>query len=231
VEPISPELVLIDPELARRERERLVERARLVELRREQIGTAPVEPAPALDIGAMRRAVVEATVELEDENEKRLPSAWFRRRAHRRTLAFGMLILLATSSLALGATVGRHRGNTREVTTTAAVRASLQTTRVPSTPPRSPLKPPKAPQPSLAGLVERRVLTELLSRPSKKLPGSLIDRRTRLLRTNVRVTCRRQGSLRFACAVEPPGVSNRQPLRVTVRRRGGKWHFSWPSAR
>jgi hypothetical protein len=139
-------------------------------------------------------------------------------------------MLLGMSSLALGATVARRGGSAHEADP-PTVPSGAQTAAVPAEP-KTQTKPAKAPQQAPSnGEVERRVLTEVLSLSSRPLPASLVDQRTRLLRTNVRAVCRPHGSLRFDCSVEPPQGSRGKKLPVIVQVHAGKWHFAWGFAR
>jgi hypothetical protein len=218
-EPVTPELVLVDPELARRERARLEERAYLEEV---------------LDSAALRRAL---TIEPPAEEEAgRPPSLW----RDAVTLSRRRLLpaALMCSLLANGFFVARLVTHSGQEAAQVAVRivtnpAAAQQNQVSPTPafpasaskvhpaiPTSPLRTKRE--------VEREVVSLILAAPSRKLPRDLLDPSTGLLKNNVQVVCRKKSTRSFLCAVRLASESAHKPLYVRYRiRKNGKAAFTW----
>ena len=77
------------------------------------------------------------------------------------------------------------------------------------------------------GAVERKIVSLILSSPTRKLPRDFIDRATGLVKNNVQVVCtRKQRS--FLCAVRPPSQSASKALYVRYRTdKNGHGLFKW----
>jgi hypothetical protein len=217
-EPVSPELVLVDPELARRERARLEERAYLEEV---------------LDSAALHRAVF---VEPPPEEETgRHTTLWHEAAtlSRRRVLP----VALMCSLLANGFFVARLVTHSGEEAAQVAVRmvtltASQQNSVSPSSPsPASGGKVQPAPPSSplrTKGEVERKVVSLILAAPSRKLPQDLVDPTTGLVKNNVQVVCTKKRTRSFLCAVRLASESASKPLYVRYRtRKNGKAVFTW----
>lgn len=224
-EPVSPELVLVDPELALRERARLVERAEL----------------EAIKIATLRRAVESQPAPAEDTTPAR--SEWrdvvqFSRR--RLLPAVLMLSLLATGVLA-GEVVARY-GKQAPSQDRAAVRA-VTLDRGSSTYPATPstfVAPEAAVTSSqraastpsghpgvTKGSVERK-LVSLISAPARKLPPQFVDSTTGLIKNNVQVVCRRRTTRSFLCIVRLPSHPANEGLYVRYRSGpNGRDVFKW----
>ena len=207
-EPVSPELVLIDPELARRERARLEEKAYLKSV---------------LDVAALRRAA----------ESQPPPVATVRRRAQwgdattfakRRVLPAALLCSLAANGFLVEHLVAR--GSAQD----AAQVAVRIVTHTKSASTNSPVNAASTAVPGTKGAVERKVVALILSAPAQRLPRDLIDSTTGLVKNNVQVACkkkqRRQRS--FLCAVRLPSDNASKALYVRYRTdKNGHVAFKW----
>lgn len=210
-EPVSPELVLVDPELAERERARLREKARLAEL---------------VDISTLRRAVEAQVSPREPALE---PSPWHTVAdySRRRLLPAALLCSVFASGLfAAHLITSNNQGSRVGVpvavrTVTPAHQLTAKTTpRIQSQPSRH-LDPAKA-------AVERRLVSLILDAPPSNLPPAFVDRTTGLVKNNVQVVCRRSTRRSFLCSARPPTEGARQGLFVRYRfARNGKGTFRW----
>jgi hypothetical protein len=222
-EPVSPELVLIDPELARRERARLEEKAYLQEV---------------LDVVALRRAV-DAGSPPDEETRRRRPG-WrdIATVSRQRVLPAALLCSLLANGLLVADLVARKGDEAtqvavRMVTLTASTSTTAQPTSVvPAEKPKSKSRrvPPtkaisKAPT---KASVEQRVVSLILSAPRRKLPRDFVDPTTGLVKNNVQVICEQREHQSFLCAVRLPSESANKPLYVRYRtRENGKGVFTW----
>ena len=229
MEAISPELVLVDPELARAERARLEERARVASL---------------LDISTLRRVAQAA-------NPDPTPTQALRRfrAAVEFAQARGLPMLLVVSLVANGVLAGtRTTGAGRESIRAALSKPGQASTRKPSAnvvmatsltrtravtsstaPPRatkttatvavtkSPVVPPTNPA------LERKLLTLVVESPRSRLPRALIDPRTGLAENNLQAVCRADAPASFLCVVRPSRHRPGEGLYVHYRR----GVFSW----
>jgi hypothetical protein len=216
-EPVSPELVLVDPELARRERAKLEERAQLRAIHEAE---------------DLRRAV-ERTLESSPAPEpvaKRSRAAASGRRA--------LTAALFCSLLANGFFAAKLITPSNDVSRTAAavLPPSLVTSGNQSATSSEGVQQPSARQltPSRSALakkaaVERKLVSLMLSAPSHKLPKAFVDPTTGIIRNNVQVTCRLSTKRTFHCAIKPPSpASPSASLFVRYRvRENGKGVFYW----
>jgi hypothetical protein len=212
-EPISPELVLVDPEL-----------------RKEAL--ARLEVAPPLD-----RAPPRAPIELPDAlpvAPAPLPPAppdthAGRRRALTRlapaiipfTLAFGVVVAMAGSEL-----------RTDSPSLVAPPRTSVPRTPDHAKPPSAPA-PPKVVQPLASKrTVERQVLLQAVQAPRGKLPQALIDQRTGLAKNGLEARCQPSGGRSYTCVVGPAGHVRTKGVRVRYRTDArGRAVFTWYRSR
>jgi hypothetical protein len=223
-EPVSPELVLIDPELARRERARLEEKAYLQSLH---------------DAAPLRRAVEPLSPPVE-EIPHRTPwrdAATFSRR--RLVPAALMCSLLVNGFLVAERVAGKGEEATqvaiRMVTLTqvsSSVSAPTTGSPVSSTSTQAAKARNEAkvtPKVSAAkGAIERRIVSLILLAPSGKLPRAFIDRTTGLVKNNVQVVCQRKKNRSFLCAVRPPSQSPTKALYVRYHTdKNGRALFRW----
>jgi hypothetical protein len=208
-EPVSPELVLIDPELARRERARLEEKAYLRSLHDVAAfrRAAESQPPPAAD-------AVRHTMRLRDATTF----------AKRRLLPATLLCSLAANGLLVAHLVVRGGG---QEATQVAVRAVTLTESAPSV---APVLIPSTTVPRTKGAVERKVISLILSAPTRKLPRTFIDSTTGLVKNNVQVVCTKskQRKRSFLCAVRLPADSSSKALYVRYRTdKNGRGAFKW----
>lgn len=222
-EPVSPELVLIDPELARRERARLEEKAYLRSLH---------------DVAPLRRAVENLSPPVE-ETVRRTPwhdAAMFSRR--RLVPAALMCSLLVNGFLVADRVAGKGEEATqvaiRMVTLTQSASSVTASTVLPTAAAstRARKAPPalKLPTKALAakGAVERKIVSLILVAPAGKLPRAFLDPTTGLVKNNVQVVCKKKKHLSFLCAVRPPSQSARKALFVRYRKgKNGRDVFTW----
>ena len=239
-EPVSPELVLIDPELARRERARLEEKAYLRTL---------------LDVPALRRAVeVQPPPDEEVVRDPRWLTAttFARRRVVQAALLSSLLVngffvadlvthggdaaiqvavrmvtlteVPSTSSAISTVPAGRKEGSSAAEISTRASSPLLGSTRAQKAP-RA--KAPATPLPAKS-IVERKVVSLILTAPARKLPRNFIDASTGLVKNNVQVVCRKRKHAAFLCAVRLPSESTSKALYVRYSAgKDGRGEFRW----
>ena len=234
MEVISPELVLVDPELARVERARLVERARV---------------AAIVDAEALRLAV-ERAIRSEADEESRVEREEVSRRAPRylRLALEGLLLVsLLASGVVLAVFVSSNwdRGTSRAAfVTPTAPTAALSTSALSDVPSRSAVAsssrsqgrraaaaeppPPLGRAPTEAAL-ERRIFALIFSAPRARLPEDLIDPATGLAKNNLQVVCHRaRASRSLLCVVRLAAQSDGRELLVGYRPvKGGGGVFTW----
>jgi hypothetical protein len=207
-EPVSPELVLVDPELARRERARLEERAYLQDVLEHSAAVLPVgrelPPVLAVDLPARPAWRDAATF------------------AKRRIVPAALLCSL----LANGFLVAELVAHRKQEATQVAVKVVTVTSSVP--------EPTVGPTPTISraltakASVEQKVVSLILAAPAQKLPRDFIDPRTGLVRNNVQVVCRKAKARSFLCAVRLGSGQAHKPLYVRYRMHSnGKGLFTW----
>jgi hypothetical protein len=214
--PISPELVLVDPELARRERARLEEKAYLESIRDVAIRDAFEQPPTTVQDGT----------QLGPRSSER--ATGFRRRLVPVAL---LCSLLANGYLAAHLVV--HTGD-------SAARVAVRMT-APTAPPSavsatvSPAqlqsqRAAKTPTTVLStkSAVERTVVSLILSAPARKLPRAFIDPSTGLVKNNVHVACGGTKRRAFLCTVRLPSDSTSKVMYVRYRTdKKGHGVFNW----
>ena len=214
-EPVSPELVLIDPELARRERARLEEKAYLKSV---------------LDVAALRSAaesqppVVAETVPVVAETVRR--GAQWRDAttfAKRRLVPAALLCSLAANGFLVEHLVARAGS---QEAAPVAVRMTTLAESAPTVPPVAAVSTAVL---DTKAAVERKVVTLILSAPPRKLPRAFIDSTTGLVRNNVQVVCaKKQHKRSFVCAIRLPSDSASKALYVRYRTdKYGHAAFKW----
>jgi hypothetical protein len=226
-EPVSPELVLVDPELARRERARLEEKARLESL---------------LDIAALRRAVESQPPPFEEvvgRKPKWGEAAAFSRR---RLVPAALLCSLLANGLLVAHVMARQGEEATQVAvrmvtltesaaTTSQTSTSQTSTSQTSAAQTGQPKPSRVPKASTRlaskSAVERRLVSLILSAPARKLPRSFIDPTTGLVKNNVQVVCRKKKHRSFLCAVRLSTGNAKRALYVRYRMNKGHGVFKW----
>jgi hypothetical protein len=220
-EPVSPELVLVDPELARRERARLEEKAYLQEV---------------LDVAALRRAL-EVQPPPPDETKQPRPGRRDIATFSRRRLVPAVLLCSLLANGYLVADVVARRGEqatqvaVRMVTLTASPRETTTSPTASGGTGQGRTQPTTTISRSLAtakGEVERKVVSLILAAPANKLPRDFVDPTTGLVKNNVQVVCRKKQSRSFLCAVRLASETTHKPLYVRYRiNTNGKGLFTW----
>ena len=214
--PISPELVLIDPELARRERARLEEKAYLESIRNVAIRDA-FEQQPT---------VVEHRAQLRPRWHER--TIGFRRRLVPVAL---MCSLLANGYLA--AHLVAHAGDAPARVAVRITAPKASPSAVSATVSTAQLQFRRATKSSATVLstksaVERTVVSLILSAPARKLPRAFIDPATGLVKNNVHVACGGAKRRSFLCTVRLPSDSTSKVLYVRYRTaKNGHGVFNW----
>jgi hypothetical protein len=216
LEPVSPELVLVDPELARRERAKLEEWARLRAIH---------------EADALRRAL-ERTLQAPDAPDE-LPAhqgdvvAFARKRLVPAALLCSLLVngFLAAKLVTRAdeaATSAAALLPARAVTTPVGGVSSIDSIRHNFVQ----LKPQRR-QVEKAS-VERKLVSLVLAAPAKKLPRPFVDPRTGLIRNNVQVSCRSEQKRAFLCVIRSPTDRPGGGLVVRYRvARSGTGVFRW----
>jgi hypothetical protein len=221
-EPVSPELVLVDPELARRERARLVERARLeamagvatfrrdVEIQPAQAGYAGPPKAAWRDVADFsRRRLLPAVLMLSLLVNGLLVAHFVARTGNqpsdKQDRVANRVVTLGPSS---------STGPTTQSTSVVADTSAYSTSPAAVTAPKT--------------LVERRLAALIISAPARKLPRQFVDATTGLVKNNVQVVCRRRTTRSFLCVVRPPSGAPKEGLYVRYRT-GPNSHgvFTW----
>jgi hypothetical protein len=229
-EPVSPELVLVDPDLARRERARLEERAYL-----EAIVATPSPTAAFLpvDVATLRRVVETSSAAVdevfEEQEDRWRPLITFTRK---RLLPAALLCSLLVNGFLVADLVARKGRESvtpvavRIVTSTGERSTALSTNAVGPIAPVLTAKPASSAQTKTS--VERKLVSLILAAPVSKLPSRFVDSTTGLVKNNVRVVCSRKTRRSFLCAVQLPGDRPAQGIHVRYRiRSGGNGVFTW----
>jgi len=207
-EPVSPELVLVDPELARRERARLEERAYLDE---------------TLNISALRRALEIQSGGVVDAEPRRSRFAELATFSRRRLLPAALMTSLLANGLFVARLVSDH--GQQVSAQVAPVALSFASSTVPTS--ATTLRAPKTPGVSKA-FVERKLVSLIIASPTRKLPRNFVDPTTGLVKNNVQVVCNRRGQRSFLCAVRLPSDVANKALYVRYRVvKDGHGVFKW----
>ena len=219
-EPVSPELVLIDPELARRERARLEETAYLQSV---------------LDVPALRRVLDGLPPPIEEVVVRRRP-LWREATAFskRRLVPAALLCSLLANGLFVAHVLARKGEEAtpvavRMVTLTESAASTQATSSGAATAPQKRLTAPTAltKKPTTKGAVERRVVSLILSAPARKLPSNFIDRSTGLVKNNVQVVCSKKTRRSYLCAIRLSSGNGKKALYVRYRMTKGQGVFKW----
>ena len=239
-EPVSPELVLIDPELARRERARLEEKAYLRGM---------------LDVAALRRAAESQPPPVEEavrDPRWLIATTFGKRRVVQAALLASLLVngffvadlvtregdaatqvavrmvtlteIPPTSSAISTVPTGTQEGPSAAEVSTRASSPSLVSTgklKAPRAKAAAKLLPAKS-------VVERKVVFLVLAAPARKLPRGFIDPTTGLVKNNLQVVCRKKEHAAFLCAVRLPSESTSKALYVRYSTgKDGRGEFRW----
>jgi hypothetical protein len=223
-EPISPELVLVDPELRRALQAQALERAPLrIVVSPEPSGVAyapdraPVAPSELpwqAQPAAVPGPVSERLPEVKPPRARRILTGP-RRYLVRAILPISLVLNAALISLAVSdATVSTQSTMARpSLSQTASANGkqtpslSAKVKRPSSRTRKAAATEPKATAPRFGARdprLERKLLNLVVQAPAGKLPPALIDAKTGLAKNNLHAVCRRESGRRtFLCLVQP----------------------------
>jgi hypothetical protein len=242
LEAVSPELVLVDPELARTERARLETVEWVEALDRLATTGRVVEQAPAVNDATSfdDTPTVPVTPSFTAARVPEPRPAW-RLSGSRVTqlllllsvLANGILIANAVAdsdgvhraaSLARSQSTGRTQASTTPHRAGPADTAAHQST----PPPRqSSDRHFAAHRETSVVAVERKVLARVVQSPAGKLPRALIDSATGLAKNNLQAVCRRSRPGSFLCLVRPAEHKSSEGLYMLYRPNARHRKFTW----
>jgi hypothetical protein len=214
-EPVSPELVLVDPELARRERARLEERAYLDSV----LATAALQ----------RQVEISAPPVVELLPPQRPRRREYLAHARRRVVPAALLCSLLANGFLVAKLVTRESSQSAtpvavRIVTAAPETSTIETSATVSSNVRA---PSVAPPPTAKADVEQKLASLIISAPSGKLPRKFIDPATGLVKNNVHVVCKPRPRHAFLCAIRLPANGPRNALFVRYRAQGGSGTFTW----
>ena len=231
-EPISPELVLVDPKLARAERARLLERDRIQAPADRATLPPPAEPAPERGV---RVPQVPSGVGWEPPSE----------RSRKRLTPALLTVSLMANAILIAVTIAGARGDEPSpalpvaLTTTTAQREDSAVPTKTHANKAGPGRKRQTQRPSrpsrraallheTSGEVERKILNLVIQSPRGKLPSALIDPKTGLAKNSLQAVCRRSGARSFFCIVRPAQHRPAEGLYVRYRSaRTGRSAFTW----
>jgi hypothetical protein len=210
---------LVDPELARRERARLEEKAYLQSV---------------LGVAALRRAAESQPPPVEETVRRRPRSRNATTFAKRRIVPAALMCSLLANGFLVADLVARQGEEAAQV----AVRMVTLTEGAPTVPPTNAVATREREAraatnvsttvPGTKSAVERKVVALILSAPARKLPRNFIDPITGLVKNNVQVVCRKRKLRSFLCAVSLPADSASKALYVRYRTgKNGNGLFTW----
>jgi hypothetical protein len=238
----SPELVLVDPELAQIARAALAQDAEKrapiratpveVEPEREQLATAPLyyaldPPRVVPNVPSSRR---------REGAEPSRPSRVLSLAAPS-ILTVSLLLNLMLAGVLLGGSGGAPTLLPSEPASNPApsMQGQERTTVIPGTgaqkrPASASTQAAARRQSPTKGNAERTVLGLVQTAPRSRI-APLIDRNSGLLKNNVQAVCRRsaaRGLARFLCVVRPAGAPPGAGLYIQYELgRGGRWSVTW----
>jgi hypothetical protein len=225
-EPISPELVLVDPELRRALRALAFERPPLqvvadAELRLVTPAPAPEPVAlPKLALPPAGQWPVAAPLPIfEPPRPRRRVLAWSRKRV----VPVVLPISLALNAILIAFAVSDATVSSQPAPAPPALDAAA--------PGNSGQKPPATKGPARKprdGALERKLLNLVVQAPAGKLPRVLIDSKTGLAKNGLQAVCRRENARSFLCVVQPAKHKPREGLyaRYRVNRKGNGGTFT-----
>ena len=244
MEPISPELVLVDPDLATRVRAVPAERPRPEPKRTlgddaaaQRAGGADVRAgstrafkrlsAVLLGIGLMASGFIAAAAVSGTKSEPQSPPDG------------GEALAPETTRAASVRTAGRRRSASAARTTVRARPAAKPKQRAAdanrrrSAPPKRRKQTTAKAAAETSAAVERRLLTVIVQSPAGKLPPALIDGKTGLAKNNLQAVCTPSSDARsFVCVVTSAIQPSAPPVYALYRpTRTGRGGFTWYRSR
>lgn len=246
MEPISPELVLVDPDLATRVRAVPAERPRPGPKRTlgddaaaQRAGGADVRPASTrafkrlsavlLGIGLMASGFLAAAA-VSGTNSEPQPMS---------PPDGGVALAPETTGAASVRTAGRRRSASAARTTVRARPAAKPKQRRADANRRRRAPPKRRKQTTAkaaaetSAAVERKLLTVIVQSPAGKLPPALIDAKTGLAKNNLQAVCTPSSDARsFVCVVTSAIQPGAPPVYALYRpTRSGRGAFTWYRSR
>lgn len=235
MEPISPELALVDPELARAARARLPELPPPAAPAAVRTSTSVAEPSPPV---------------IAKEVRPQLPPLSVRERRHMGLspvlLLISVFVNIVLISLAVSdarvdqpasnSLVPRNSAIPREAPavspTTSRRRPAAKTPARRTASPQSRKGPTKGGGAKAVretpGAVERKLLALVIRSPAGKLPPRLIDQKTGLAKNGLQAICRLSATRSFVCVVRPTQHKPKEGLQVGYRPgQKGRGVFTW----
>jgi hypothetical protein len=249
LEPISPELVLVDPELRRKVLAQLLEDVLLEALAEpashpshtdsepRSVESAEPMPRPAAPLSEVLRRP--GQVAPKPRRKRRLAPALL-------PVSLAVNVIVIALSVSDARIAHTSPSSPLAVDPPAPSQLPPRTTKPPST--KKAQRPaasakgrttrkskPEAPKRAATvretrGEVEQKVLNTVIQSPAGKLPRALIDSRTGLAKNGLQAHCRREGRAQsFWCVVRPvrhtPGEGLHVRYRLNPKRDGGA--FTW----
>jgi len=231
-EPISPEVVLVDPELRRallaqaaREAQADLERARLQVV--PDVEPPPPEPTPEPEPVARPTLVQLAQPPATVSRPAPLPPlaprppSWPRR-------YFVPVVLplsLAANAILIALAVSDATVSPQPTPAPPALNVTLPGSNggANKTAPKGAARKPRD------AALERKLLNLIVQAPAGKLPRALIDSKTGLAKNGLQAVCRRETGRSFLCVVQPPNHKPGEGLYVRYRLnwKGNGGTFSW----
>jgi hypothetical protein len=222
---ISPELVLVDPELRRRILAELLQNDALDALAAR---SARLYPPPDAAAEQLRRPLAgQRPAEVEPRRRgSRWPKALRTPALLPGLVALSIFVALGVSEARLSEPTLGAASPPRRTSPTATPAAS--STSVPRSGDDVDLRTRRRARASrdASAVVERKVLAQIVQAPSGKLPRALIDSTTGLAKNGLQAVCRPSGGS-YLCVVRPTRHGEGEGLRV--RYRAGV--FTWYSYR
>jgi hypothetical protein len=233
-EPISPELVLVDPELRRAALARLVHEDALAALAEARPATPkPLSPPPAREPQAQPVAPAPPPPP-ETVRAPRRTATWSR--ALRKPVIVPALVALSVF-VALGVSEARisepglepaplPAAGTKSPSPARPAQTNRKRPSAGARPGTRKARPSRLPSDRAASAaVERKVLAQIIQAPRGKLPPTLIDSKTGLAKNGLQANCNPAdppGS--FLCIVQPARHRPKQGIRVRYTSGGS---FTW----
>lgn len=230
-EPISPELVLVDPGLRRallaraaREVQADLERARLQVVR--DVEPPQLEPTPEPEPVARPTLVQLPQPPAAASRTAPLPPLAPRRPSWPRRYFVPVVLplSLAVNAVLIALAVSDATVSPEPTPAPPALNVTL-----PGNGGANTTAPKGAGRKPRDAALERKLLNLIVQAPAGKLPQALIDSKTGLAKNGLQAVCRRQSARTFLCVVQPaqhkPGEGLYARYRVNRKRDGGS--FTW----
>jgi hypothetical protein len=236
-EPISPELVLIDPELRRALQARPLERPPLQLVR----DAPPALSAPSRESEPPPPSPLPLSLALQlaaaPPRPARRADRWARRRLVPILLPLSLALNAALIASAVSDSTASQPAATPPPVTTAvpkpsgsaAARQPVRRTAGRKTAAGRPAASRVSPRGARNAQAESRILRLLVASPAGKLPPALIDSNTGLAKNNLQAVCRLDGGPgSFRCLVRPQRHKAGEGLYVRYRTTaGGRARITW----